>query len=93
MIMTHSVKDLSAEQKLAVESLLGRRVYDDEQISVRAFSSPVGVGTDERTAAIDWLNGYFAEVDARRQPVSDEEEDAIIDEALRSVRPSFRPVR
>lgn len=91
--MTQSVKNLSAEQKLAIESLLGRRVSDDEQISVRAFSSPVGVSKDERAAAIDWLNRYFAEVDARRQQVSDEEEDAIIDEALRSVRPSFRPVR
>jgi hypothetical protein len=33
--MIHSVKDLSIDQKLAVESLLGRPVSDEEQISLK----------------------------------------------------------
>ena len=34
--MLHRVKDLSPEQKVAVEALLGRAVSSDEAVSVRA---------------------------------------------------------
>jgi hypothetical protein len=90
--MTRSVKDLSIEQKLAIESLLGRRVSDQESVSVKAIPPSPQLSDEERTAAIEKLNRYFARVDANRQRVSDEEEDAIINEALRSVRPDYRPV-
>ncbi len=90
--MRHRVKDLSPEQKLTVESLLGRPVADNQSVSVKAFT-PSPLLTDvERKAAIEKLNKYFARIDANRQPLSDEEEDAIISEALRSVRPGYRPV-
>jgi len=90
--MTHSVKDLSPEQKLAIESLLGRTISDQEAVSVKAFAPSSRLTNDERTAAIEKLNRYFARVDANRQPVRADEEDAIINEALRSVRPDYRPV-
>jgi hypothetical protein len=35
--MIHSVKDLSPDQKLAIESLLGRPISEDEQVSVRTL--------------------------------------------------------
>ncbi len=94
--MTHCVKDLSVEQKQAVESLLGRPVSDDESISVRALPSPVIVESrltnEERQAAVEKLNRYFAHVDAHRQSASDEEEEAIINDAIRSERPNYRPI-
>jgi hypothetical protein len=37
--MIHSAKDLSPNQKIAIESLLGRAVTEDEAISVRAIHS------------------------------------------------------
>jgi hypothetical protein len=37
--MIHSAKDLSPDQKAVVETLLGRRVLEDEEISVRAIQS------------------------------------------------------
>ena len=89
--MTHCVKDLSLEQKLAVESLLGRPVSDEESVSVKAFSPSSRLNDEERRAAIEKLNRYFAHIDVKRQPVTDEEEDAVINEALRSVRPDYRP--
>jgi hypothetical protein len=89
--MTHCVKDLSLEQKLAVESLLGRPVSDEESVSVKAFSPSSRLNDEERRAAIEKLNLYFAHIDVKRQTVTDEEEDAIINEALRSVRPDYRP--
>jgi len=36
--MIRSAKDLSPEQKVAIESLLGRHVLEEEAISVRAMS-------------------------------------------------------
>ncbi|HLJ88317.1 MAG TPA: hypothetical protein VKZ53_15970 [Candidatus Angelobacter sp.] len=39
------------------------------------------------------LEKYFEEVDARRQPGSPEEAEEIINEAMRSVRPGYRPHR
>jgi hypothetical protein len=90
--MTHCVKDLSVEQKSAVESLLGRPVSDDESIMVKAFAPSPSVNPEERRAAIESLKHYFAHVDANRQPASDEEEEEVITEAIRSVRPNYRPV-
>jgi len=91
--MTHCVKDLSLEQKLAIESLLGRPVSDEESVSVKVLAPFSRLNDEERKAAVEGLNQYFAHVDAHRQAASDEEEEDIINEALRSVRPSYRPVR
>jgi hypothetical protein len=44
--MIHKAKELSSEQKLAVEGLLGRTVDADESISIRVFSPD---------AAPEWL--------------------------------------
>lgn len=38
--MIHSVKDLSPDQKMTIESLLGRPVAEEEQISVRTVPVP-----------------------------------------------------
>ena len=38
--MIHKAKDLSPEQKVAIESLLGRHVLDDDAISVRVIEPP-----------------------------------------------------
>ena len=90
--MIRNAKDLSPDQKAAIESLLGRRVLEDEAISVRAIEPP-SLSDEHRREVLSGLEEYFAKVDAQRQPVSSEEADAIIDEAIRSVRPNYRPVR
>jgi hypothetical protein len=89
--MLHRVKNLPPEQRLAIEALLGRSVSDDEAVSVRAVM-PSRLSSDERMAALRELDRYFARVEARRKLVSDEEEDAIFVEAMRSARPNFRRV-
>jgi hypothetical protein len=90
--MIRNAKDLSPGQKMAIESLLGRRVLEDEEISVRAIQPPP-LSDERRMELLGDLKAYFAKVDAQRQPVSPEEADAIIDEALRSTRPNYRPIR
>jgi hypothetical protein len=93
--MTHRVKDLSPEQKVAVESLLGQPLSEDDSVSIKALPSTAIIrahlSEEQRNAALEKLNRYFARLDAQRQPVSREEEAEIIAEALRSTRPNYRP--
>ena len=90
--MIHSATDLSADQKTVVEGLLGRRVLEGEEISVRAIQ-PLPLSDERSAEVLRDLQTYFAQVDAQRRPASAEEADAIIDEALRSTRPNYRPIR
>ena len=88
--MIRDVKDLSPDQKLAVESLLGRSVSEQETVSVQAFQPPA-ISDRRRQEIAAALRQYFAEVDAKRPPVSAEEADDIINEAMRYSRPGYRP--
>lgn len=73
-----------------IESLLGRRVLEDETISVRAIAPPA-ISDQRRQELAEELKKYFAEVDVRRKPGSAEEAEEILAEAIRSTRPSYRP--
>ncbi len=88
--MIHKAKDLSPNQRAAIESLLGRRVLEDEAISIRAIESPA-LSEERKHELVEQLKKYFAEVDARREPGSPVEADDVINEAMKSVRPGYRP--
>ncbi len=88
--MICNATDLSPDQKAALEKLLGRRVHDGEAISVRTFE-PASISGEQKAAIANELRSYFAEVDAARMPVTGPEAEDIINEAMRSVRPSYRP--
>ena len=83
--------DLSPDQKATLETLLGHRVQDGEAISVRTFDTTV-VSNERKLEIANELRKYFAEVDASRKSVSDQEAEDIITEALRSVRPAIVPI-
>ena len=88
--MIRNAKDLSPDQKAVIESLLGRHLLESEHISVRAFEPPA-LSDERRRELVEQLKNYFAEVDARRKAGSPEEAEDIINEAMRSVRPGYRP--
>jgi hypothetical protein len=90
--MICNATDLSPDQKAALETLLGRRVQDSEAVSVRTFE-PASLSPQRKLEIASELKKYFAEVDASRKPVSDEEAEDIFNEAMRSVRPGYRPHR
>jgi hypothetical protein len=46
--MIRSAKDLSPDQKLVVESLLGRAIADSEKITIGTLSTPASRGNGER---------------------------------------------
>lgn len=82
--------DLSPTQKTALETLLGRPVQDGEAVSVRTFQ-PAALSHRRKLEIANELRKYFAEVDASRKPVSDQEAEDIITESMRSVRPGYCP--
>ena len=94
--MLHHVKDLSPDQKRAIENLLGHPVSEDESVSIKSIRPsaiiPPQLSPQEREETLDKLRRYFVRVDAQRKPVSEKEEEEIINEALRSTRPNYRPI-
>lgn len=90
--MIHKVKDLSAEQKVALEKLLGRTISDQDDISVRVLPPTSRISPERRRQILEGLRAYFSQIDSQRKPISDEEVDEILNEALRSTRPGYRPV-
>jgi hypothetical protein len=90
--MICNVKDLSPDPKALIEALLGRDILENESVSIRAFASP-DLSDERRQEIINGLKQYFAEVDANRKDITDEEAEEIINEALRSTRPGYRPIR
>ena len=90
--MIRNAKDLSLDQKAVIESLLGRRVLENEAISIRAIEPPA-LSDQQRREQTAELRKYFSEVDARRRPGSAEEAGEILAEAIRSSRPGYRAHR
>lgn len=92
--MLYLVKDLSPEQKQAAEILLGHAVSEDEAVSIRSLELsmiiPSKLSAEERIQALRTLNERFANTPP--PDISEEEEKAAVDEALRSTRPNYRPV-
>jgi hypothetical protein len=84
--------ELSAEQRNALESLLGRRISDHETNSVRAFE-PAPLSETRLAEILASLDAYFARIDAKRSAMSESEAEVVVNEALRSTRPSYRPIR
>lgn len=87
--MLHRVKDLSPEQRLALEGLIGRSLSEDEGLNIQPSrllqEAPVGVERDRA------YREYLAHIDklaARVQDLPDEELNAIIDEACDHARHS-----
>ena len=88
--MIHKAKDLSPDQKAAIESLVGRQILEGEAVSVRAFEPPV-LSDQRRQEIVDALKHHFAQVDANSRSVSAEEAEQAITEAMRSTRPHYAP--
>jgi hypothetical protein len=79
--MTHKAKDLSPDQKIVIERLLGRSIAENEEISIRATATP---------SAPEWLQSSWQS--AKEQgldQLSMEEIDAEI-AAARKVRRETR---
>ena len=94
--MLHRVKDLSPEQRVAVEFLLGHPVSEDEGVSIKSLRPgeiiPSKLTPEQRVQALEELNASFAAAKTELPKVSEEEEESIINEALRTTRPNYRAI-
>ncbi|MGB6690416.1 MAG: hypothetical protein WBE76_21480 [Terracidiphilus sp.] len=84
-------EDLSPSQREAIEQLIGRRLLDEEAISLKAFSLD-SLPDSERQAARKKLR-EFLNSDRPGSRTPDEEFEAIFIEAMRSVRPGYTEIR
>jgi len=85
--MVHHVKDIPADQRHAIEGLLGRALGDDESLIIRSSQvlkdAPTG---EERARSFRQYQEHLDQLAGRVIDVPEEEIDAVIDEALRHVR-------
>lgn len=82
--MIHKAKDLSPDQKMAIESLLGRSIAEDEAISIRALAS---------ASAPEWLQQSWESAERLGvDQLSLEEINAEIDAARKARRNRQQPV-
>jgi hypothetical protein len=89
--MIRKAKELSPEQRMAVEALISQ-LSEQDDVSVRRLSTSPAVSKARRREIPQNLQEYFAQVDEQRQPMSAADADSVLDEALRSTRPGYRPV-
>ena len=81
----HKAKDLSPDQKMAIESLLGRSVAEDETITIRAMAS---------ASVPDWLRSSWQSAERSGvNQLSMEEIDAEIDAARQARRNRRQPAQ
>ena len=76
-----------------MEQLLGRPLDDNEAISVRAYQPKEGPTVEQQRAIADELRLYFARIDERAKHLPNSEQEEILDEAIKSVRPGYRSAR
>jgi len=89
----HNARTLSLPVRTALEQLLGRPLSDDEAISVRAYQPHEAPSQEQQRAIAGELRHYFAEIDEKTKDIPAREQEEILDEAIRSVRPGYRSTR
>lgn len=92
--MLHKVSDLPLEARGVVETLIGRPLAENEAFSIRPISlQKEGVDAHRASEIADRLEQYFGEIDRQHAAVSEGEFESAVDEAMRSVRPGYTPLR
>ena len=92
-VSIQKAEDLSKTVKSALESLLGRTLEADEEISIMAYrphEAPQGPVRDQLAQSLTEQMDHMAE---RVKNASDDELDEILDEGMRSARPDYRPIK
>ncbi len=83
-------RDLPVPVKAAIESLLGRPLQDDEQVSFRTYSRHGAPSGEARAAAARRLEEHLDRMATKVRDVSEEEMEAAVDDAMHQVRPTHR---
>lgn len=85
-ILIHNVRDLGHDARLALEALLGRKLAEEEQVSVTALPAHPAPSGDERRIAAERLFETLRETSEAARAVPHDELESLIDEAVNDVR-------
>ena len=85
-ISVHRAMELGNAARSAVESLLGRKVADEEHVTVMAYPPETPESEPDRKAAVRELIEDLDSMAASASHIPEEEMDQLIDEAIRHVR-------
>jgi hypothetical protein len=92
-VRIRKAEDLSESVKAALESLLGRTLKADEEISVMVYRPHDLLRDPIRDRLVQSLNEQMNALAGRVKDASDDELDEILDEGMRSARPAYRPIK
>jgi hypothetical protein len=82
----HKASDLAQDERLLVERWLGRALSNDETISVNAYRSHAAPAGAEREALRREVVAQAREIGSRGEDTSEEDVDALLQEALADIR-------
>lgn len=89
-IAIRKANELTSDVRRAVEQVLGRVLEHDEEVSIMAFSAHEVPAEGARRALARQLKDRITETAERVWDVADEEQEAVIDEAVKHVRSGQR---
>ena len=89
-VLIHKANELRPQTRAALEAELGRRLQDNEEVSIMVFVPHEAPTGKTRRAAARRLEEHLNRIDAKTKGVAEAEMEAALDEALRSVRPGYR---
>jgi hypothetical protein len=85
-IAIHNVRDLGQDARRALEALLGRRLAEEEQVSVTALAARPAPSGDERRIAAERLLESLKAMSESARAIPHDELESLIDEAMDDVR-------
>jgi hypothetical protein len=92
-VSIQKAEELSAVVKSALESLLGRPLEADEEVSVMAFRPHEALQGPARDQLAQRLKEQMDAMADRAKDAPDDELDEILDDAMRSARPPYRSIK
>jgi hypothetical protein len=89
-VLINKANELKPQTRAAVEAELGRRLNDDEDVSIMAFSMHEAPSGEARRHAGQNLEEHFKRIDNQTRNEPDEDAQTTMNEALKSVRHGYR---
>ena len=85
--------DLPPKTRAVLEAEFGRALRDDEMVKIMASSPRIPLTEEERRDAWRRLDQALIPIEERLADIPVEEYEEILLEAIRNVRPNYKPIR
>jgi hypothetical protein len=82
----HKASDLAPDERMFVERWLGRALFRDETVTLNAYRPHAAPAGAEREALRRRIVAQASEIGSRGPEVSEDEADALVDEAFAEIR-------